>query len=175
MAAIEQDPLHGIGGTRFPGARKTGKQQGRGLLTKSSLPLFFGHMTQVSIRFLNLGDIVPVVMPFFSGRSIDDHTRTHRHVGDSIDHDERTRRPISSIAIKGNRPIQLNGATPDLIELEGRCLLSMKRVDVHLVTKLRNSPRHQIRRLFEKVLLARHQRVIGHPYHHCLKLLLQPW
>ena len=111
----------------------------------------------------------------FTGFAIHNHARTHSHVGDPVNNDERSGRTVASIAIDGQWLTERNGNATNLVQFQRRRRLAVHRVDVDLVSQSRNRTGNRARRLFEQILLARLHRILGHPNNSSIKFLLHAW
>ena len=96
---------------------------------------FGGHVTRLAVQRLAQRFVIPVIVTLVRCRSVEDHAGADRHVGDAIDHDERTRRTIAAIAVEAIGLTQRDRATPDFIQPQRRRIDAMQRIDVDLVAQ----------------------------------------
>ena len=102
----------------------------------------------------------------------DEHPGADGRVGRLVDEDEPPGHPVAGVLVDEQR---LGGAQPhpaDVVEPELAAVrLAVQRVDVEPVLQLLDHPAHRAGRVLDRQLLARAQRLVGHPADHGVEVL----
>ena len=145
LALIEQRPFNCQGQRR--GLLAVTGNNGR-LLRQTALALFAGHRVQRLNRACSAGN----------------HTRTDRHVGQPINHNEAARGVVALIGIKRNGLAQGQLTQSDFVQLKRRrVVVLLQRVDVGLVMNLFDGSRGKRRAELDVVKATGFQRAVRHP------------
>ncbi|CAB4642077.1 unannotated protein [freshwater metagenome] len=98
-------------------------------------------------------------------------TGCNGRVGKSIDKDETAHVTVLAIGIERNCAIEIDIADADFVQLKRASSNMFKRIDVHLVLRLRQGRAHCSSTDLEQIWSARKHLVVVHPDDVCLKLI----